>query len=676
MKIKFLLPLAVILVLLTACPSGVEPPETNPTEDGVFPPDDLSMVEFTDLDTLAPNARSLASDTEDWYKDQVFYHLWVSAFADSASDANTEGDIQGIIENLDYLQNDLGVTAIWLSPFFESGSNAPNRHNYDPTNLNKVNSVYGTNQNMYDLISAIHGRGMRVIFDHVPNHVSSSHPWFADSASSVNSAHRDWFIWRSSRPSGWTGWDSVSDFHGPQNGSYYYAIFWDGMPDLNYRTAAVRNAMGNAIIYWLNAGFDGLRVDAVKYLYEDWNTNGVTGKQEHPYTYKHFARIREDILEAYGNIAGAGGNYYKFMVAENWDSSRTNLLSYMETADNEPAFNMTLDFPFAYASGALNISDLDSHWSWASSTVPAAGGWMGTFQSNHDNVVSRPMTTFGNDPGKVRLASALQLTGPGTPFIYYGNEIGMTGAAGNDINLRQPFTWSAATTQKADAASLLNWHKHLNSLRVASPALRRGSYLRVGDAANNSYFAFEREYAGERIVVVANRTAGALGALSITLSAAATGADTLFGTVGASVSGSTLTVPAGLAGYGVRIIRLNQAEANGTLIGDIGYVAPPPPDVYLRGTVTNWNPGVLMSRSGDVHSYTLALTAGTHKFKFFDGAWYGSSDLTYDASVGPGDANPGVTTDVDSNLVFTLAAGGSCTFHFNIVTKRYSIDLP
>lgn len=328
MKIKHSISvLGILIILLTSCPSGTNVPESNPAEDGNFPPDTLDMVEFTALDTLNPHSRSLASDSADWYKDQVFYHLWMSAFADS--DYSGEGDIQGIINKLDYLQNDLGVTAIWLSPFFKSGSSLPNRHNYDPTDLNAVNPVYGSNTKMYELIEKVHGRGMRIIFDHVPNHVSSKHPWFTDSASSVNSDHRDWFVWRSSQPSGWTGFDSQSDFHRYSNGFYYYGVFWDGMPDLNYRTAAVRNAMGNAIIYWLNAGFDGLRVDAVKYLYEDWSTSG-SGYQNQEYTYKHFARIREEILDAYGSILGTGGNFHKFMVAENWDSNRGNLLSYMK----------------------------------------------------------------------------------------------------------------------------------------------------------------------------------------------------------------------------------------------------------------------------------------------------------------------------------------------------------
>ena len=331
-----------------------------------------------------------------------------------------------------YLQNDLGVTAIWLSPIFESASNDQNLHGYDTTNHFRVDPRLGSNYRLQDLIRQVHQRGMRIIFDYVPNHVSNQHPWFIASASNTTNKYRNWFIWKSSRPSGWTGWDSSSDFHGPINGYYYYGLFWEGMPDLNYDEQAVREMMANILLGWLNFGFDGIRVDAVKYLYENWSTNG-SGYKDQPKTFEHWQNVRA-LINQYKDIG-----YAKFMVAENWTDDQDNLLQYM-LKDTTPGFNMTLDFPFALAAATLDTTTIDSHWQWVQTTVIPSGGWMGTFTSNHDNVVSRPMTNFNGDAGKVRLQAALQLTGLGTPYIYYGNEIGMTGQTGDDINLRQPFT--------------------------------------------------------------------------------------------------------------------------------------------------------------------------------------------------------------------------------------------
>lgn len=666
-SIVFLLALAFLLV---ACPSG-----TTPGAPVVSP----DTYRFTALNPLTPHSRSLAAEDADWYKDEIFYHVWMSAFADS--DSNGEGDIRGIINNLDYLADDLGVTALWLSPFFKSGSGASNRHNYDVTDLYTVNPVYGTNADMYELIEEAHNRGLRLIFDHVPNHVSNDHPWFTQSAASADNPLRSWFNWRSTRPAGWTGWDSYSDFHGPIDGHYYYGVFWDGMPDLNYRTAAVRNAMGNAVIYWLNAGFDGIRVDAVKYLYEDWNTSG-SGYADQPETFRHFGRIRADILDAYGRLAGPGGHYHKFMVAENWDYNRTNLLSYMQH-DGEQLFNMTLDFPFASAAMSRNYSDLINHWQWAASTVDSSGGWMGSFLNNHDNVFNRPINHLGGDEGLVRLTAALKLTGVGTPFIYYGNETGMPqGAFADDRRHRTPFDWSRVTSQRGQADSLLTWHKALNTLRKDSAALRRGSVSLLRNDA--SIFAFERAHEGERVVVVANKTSSALGGFTLTVSSAAD-ADTLFGTTGATISGGTLTIPAGLAGYAVRVIRLGTAEDGLTLIQDIGYTAPPPPpfpaEMYLKGSFATWTsiPENLMTRDAGTQLFTktVNLPAGEATFKFHDNAspsanWYGYAQLGYDASLGPADPAPALSTDVDGNIIFT-ATGGSYTFRFKYDEMTWSL---
>lgn len=524
---------------------------------------DLAL--FTTLETITPNGRSLSGTETDWYKDAIFYHVWVPSFFDGPDVGTIEGDLKGLIEKLPYLKDELGVTALWLSPIFNSASGSSNRHNYDVTDHFTVHPALGTNQDLYDLIQAVHTRGMRIIWDHVPNHVSNQHPWFSESKNASSSKNK-WFIWTSQKPSGFTGFDSFSDFRGPLNGLYFYALFWDGMPDLNYRNSQVRDAMGNIIIHWLNAGFDGLRVDAVKYLYEDWSSP-TTGYREHPLTYSHFRQIRTQILDNYSEATLAGGPYPKFMVAENWDSNRTNLLSYM-SKDGSPIFQMTLDFPFAYAAAGLNWADLRSHWEWVNSTVIPAGGWMGSFLSNHDNVVSRPVTQHGGDSGRVRVATALNLLGLGTPFIYYGNEIGMTGAAGNDINLRTKFNWSTKITQETTPNSLLKWHQALIQLRKNQGALRRGNYTNLITSKDSEILAFERDFENDKLVVVISNSSQSQSGVTITLPSAATQANTLWGTTGTTVSDLTLSLNS-MVPYGVRVIKLGEAEDGSTAFEDI-----------------------------------------------------------------------------------------------------------
>lgn len=650
--------LIAVSILITGCGGSSE-------TGGNFDPTEAA---FLNLNELNPDARSLGATESDWYKDAIFYHVWMSAFSDGP-DTDTEGDIPGIIAKLDYLQNDLGVTAIWLSPFLPSASGAANRHNYDATDHYSVNSVYGSTDDLNDLIEQVHSRGMRIILDWVPNHVSSQHPWFIESASSTTSLKRDWFIWRSSRPGGWTGWDADSDFH-PDSGSYFYGVFWSGMPDLNYRNQEVRDAMGNGIIHWLNAGFDGIRVDAVKYLYEDWNTNGA-GYSDQPLTFSHYEFIRSDILDRYSNVSGSGGNLHKFMVAENWTGDRANLLKYMDTG-SAPAFHMTLDFPFAYAAASLNAGELDSHWKWVKQSVEPVGGWMGPFTSNHDNVISRPMSNFNGDAAKVRAQAALLLTGVGTPYLYYGNEIGMTGIAGNDANLRTPLDWTEVTAQKADGQSLLSWHKALTALRRERISLRRGSYSLIQNSGG--IFAFERAHESERTLVVFNLS-GTTKSPALTLGTTPGATVTRLGSNALSSSGKTVTLN-NMTGYAVRVIALEAGATGTTPFNDIPYVAPPY-QVYLRGTFVSggWNPGSLTAESGGIHSISIAIpSTGVKEFKFFDGStWFGFANTTYDAALG-GDA--GFSFSGPDNITFTASVTGTYTFYFKPANSTFSVDAP
>ncbi len=450
---------------------------------------DVAPDVFQNLIPIEPDpVLSLPADG-DWYKDAVFYHIWVNAFHDSTG--NGIGDIRGITLKLDYLQ-ELGVTALWLSPFFRSASQSINLHMYDTIDHYAVDPRFGTVEDVEELIAEAHARDMRLIFDWVPNHVSSSHPWFTESARfDTEKAH--WFVWR----------DSPGALRGPwgqmvwhqRNSRFYYGVFWGGMPDINFWNVHAKDAITNTAIYWLNKGFDGMRIDAVRYLYEDQDET-LGRYADLPETIQYFQAIREQILDVYTDLG-----YSKFMVAENWTDNRASLERYMHD-QGRPGFHMTLDFPFATHASGRNAAGLDAHWRWVDNSIHAQGrGWMGTFLSNHDDVVRRPASVQRNEE-LLKAIVGVQLTGVGTPFLYYGNEIGMpdvpmpSGAGHEDRRHRQPFEWSLVEQQTHDPNSLLNWHRDLGDLRNARESLRRGDYSRI-DPQPSPLFAYQRWLADE-----------------------------------------------------------------------------------------------------------------------------------------------------------------------------------
>lgn len=466
------------------------------------PPADLSPSPgtFRNLSEIEPDQIiSLGAETQDWYKDSVFYHIWINAFNDSTGDGI--GDIPGITARLDYLA-DLGVTGIWLSPFFSSSSEEINLHMYDTVDHYTVDPRFGSNDDLEELLVEAHARNMRVIFDWVPNHVSDQHPWFIDSAAGENDRD-DWFVWRD-RPGSQEGPWGQGVWHRHSNGRFFYGVFWRGMPDINFRSQAAKDAITNVAVYWLNKGFDGIRVDAVKYLYEDEKSE-AGGYDDQNETFEYFQAFRSQILDTYSQHTDNNGNaFHKFMVAENWTHDRNNLERYMYE-NGKTGFHMTLDFPFAGAVRGRIPFQLENHWNWVSESLNPEG-WMGTFLSNHDNVVPRPFSVHGAN--LVRAAVAAQLLGPGTPFLYYGNEIGMPdssqfgGAPHEDRRHRQAFDWTAAEEQLQQETSLLSFHRDLIELRNDRASLRRGDTQVL--ATSDQGIVFVRSYNNERSLIAIN----------------------------------------------------------------------------------------------------------------------------------------------------------------------------
>ena len=467
-KVKFYL-CAVLLsaVLFASCSNG--------SSSGN---DDSSFVSVED-------AKHQSSGLKDgWWNDTAFYHIWVKSFCDSNGDGC--GDFNGIKSKLDYIKNDLGCDGIWLSPIFEcdykSKSPSVNMHGYDVNDYYAVNSYFGTEDDLLSLIDACHEQGIKIIFDFVPNHTGKGNAWFTDSCEGGNK--KDWYVWNNSKLNWNPGMGSSDTWHkNPKGNDYYYAAFWEGQPDLNFRNYEVREEMKNVVRYWLNKGFDGLRVDAVRYLIETENSLVDT-----PETHAWFNELRTEVIDSYKEISP------KFMVCEAWIEHNRSALDAYFGSEQKPEFNMVLDFD--QGRGCYNsIYESDSRI--LTSTLyknPSEIKAYGTFIGNHDEYMGRIGTRFGGYASSIKLITAMSLLRPTVPFIYYGNEIGMQeGNYNGDLRLRTPLDWEDVEKQRNDNSSILSLNKALLVLRKEYPALFRNgtvTELKSQTVDNNENFVY------------------------------------------------------------------------------------------------------------------------------------------------------------------------------------------
>ena len=467
-KVKFYL-CAVLLsaVLFASCSNG--------SSSGN---DDSSFVSVED-------AKHQSSGLKDgWWNDTAFYHIWVKSFCDSNGDGC--GDFNGIKSKLDYIKNDLGCDGIWLSPIFEcdykSKSPSVNMHGYDVKDYYAVNSYFGTEDDLLSLIDACHEQGIKIIFDFVPNHTGKGNAWFTNSCEGGNK--KDWYVWNNSKLNWNPGMGSSDTWHkNPKGNDYYYAAFWEGQPDLNFRNYEVREEMKNVVRYWLNKGFDGLRVDAVRYLIETENSFVDT-----PETHAWFNELRTEVIDSYKEISP------KFMVCEAWIEHNRSALDAYFGSEQKPEFNMVLDFD--QGRGCYNsIYESDSRI--LTSTLyknPSEIKAYGTFIGNHDEYMGRIGTRFGGYASSIKLITAMSLLRPTVPFIYYGNEIGMQeGNYNGDLRLRTPLDWEDVEKQRNDNSSILSLNKALLVLRKEYPALFRNgtvTELKSQTVDNNENFVY------------------------------------------------------------------------------------------------------------------------------------------------------------------------------------------
>ncbi len=502
---KFLALLSIFLVaaVLAACqPAAPAPTQTNTAPTQPPAPTNTPAPTATDVPTPTP---TIIPAEQGWWNDAIFYEIFVRSFYDSNGDG--KGDFNGLVEKLDYLNdgdptttNDLGINALWLMPITES----PSYHGYDVVDYYAADREYGTKEDFQRLVEEAHKRGIRIIIDLVLNHTSTQHPWFKASRSG-EAPYTDYYVWRDEDP-GFKGPWGQKVWIKASNNRYYYAVFWDQMPDLNLENPAVTQEIYDITRFWLEEmNVDGFRLDAIRHFIEDGPAQENT-----PATHTWL----QEYFKFYKSV-----DPHAFTVGEAW--TLTPLVIDYVGDEVDIAFEFDLAEAFLdTARGPLAVP-LYNQMQIVLDSYPK--GQYGVFLTNHDqNRVMSQLDTLE----RAKLAATLMLTSPGVPFIYYGEEIGMTGIK-PDENLRRPMQWDAGSAkvgfttglpwyapatdfitsnvarQSRDNESLLSHYRSLIALRNAHPAMRTGDTMLL-DAGSARLFAMLRYNEDEAFLVLVN----------------------------------------------------------------------------------------------------------------------------------------------------------------------------
>lgn len=449
---------------------------------------------------------SVAAPNE-WWRHAVCYEVFVRSFYDSNGDGI--GDLKGLTSRLDYINDgkprsarSLGANCIWLMPVAKS----PSYHGYDVTDYYHVNPDYGTDADFRELVKEAHKRGIRVIVDFVPNHTSSEHPAFQAALRDTTSPYRDWYRWSSTKPKQPGTWGQEVWHKSPVRDEYYYGLFWGGMPDLNYEKPAALQEMEKVAAYWVHTmGVDGFRIDAASHLVEEGDalrnapgTNVVLRK---------FAAALSSMSPR------------PFTVGEVWTDSAATLARYYPD-------QLDMYFAFTTADATLTAAKTGDARHLVNSLRELGRfppGRLAPLLTNHDQ--PRVMTRLSGAVTKARIAAVALFSLPGTPFFYYGEEIGMSGDK-PDPQIRTPMQWSSASyggftgghpweglqpdwlTVNVEAesnkkTSLLNLYRTLIHTRLQHEGLASGD-VAVVPTADSSLVALLRKSTREEILVVLN----------------------------------------------------------------------------------------------------------------------------------------------------------------------------
>lgn len=503
-----------------------------------------------------------------WWKEAVAYQVYPRSFNDSNGDGI--GDLPGLIEKLDYLEN-LGIDVIWLSPMYPS----PNDDNgYDISDYKGIMSEFGTMDDFDQLLSNIHQRGMKLILDLVVNHTSDEHPWFIESKSSKASAKRDWYIWADPKPDGSepNNWESI--FNGStwefdeSTKQYYFHLFSKKQPDLNWENPDVRQAVFDMMNWWFEKGIDGFRVDAITHIKKNFEAGDLPipdGKKfapafdvdmNQPGIQEWLQEMKDKSLSRYDIMTVGEANGVTPNDAEEW------------VGEEKGKFNMIFQFEHLglWSTGDTKFDvkaykQVLNRWQKQLENV----GWNALFIENHDQ--PRRVSTWGDDKNYWYESATSHATAyflqQGTPFIYQGQEIGMTNypfesiesfndvavkteyqivkKEGGDVNqlldkykmenrdnARTPMQWNNSinggfTTGKPwfhvnpnyteinvkqqlnDKFSILSYYKALIQLKKSDLIYTYGKFSMV-DAENEQIFAYTRSFKNNTVLIVANLT--------------------------------------------------------------------------------------------------------------------------------------------------------------------------
>ncbi|CAG9338087.1 TPA: alpha-glucosidase [Clostridium perfringens] len=503
-----------------------------------------------------------------WWKELIAYQIYPKSFMDSNGDGI--GDIQGIISKLDYLK-DLGIDLIWLCPMYKS----PNHDNgYDISDYKDILDEFGTMDDFNELLNEVHNRGMKLIIDLVINHTSHEHPWFIESRSSRDNPKRDWYIWREGKgyeePNNWESIFKGSAWEFCENSEEYYLhLFAKEQPDLNWENKEVRRELYNMINWWLDKGIDGFRVDAISHIKKEEGLKDMDNPEGLKYVSSfekhmnveginsHLKELKEETFSKYDIVTVGEANGVSANEADHW------------VAEDDGTFNMIFQFEhlnlWNYEEGqgfdVKAYKDVLTNWQ----NSLEGKGWNALFIENHD--IPRVVSTWGNDKEYLtecaKAFGAIYFLQKGTPFIYQGQELGMTNVKYHSIceyddvktintyneriesgvseeialkeawvtsrdNSRTPMQWNSSKNagftcgkpwigvnenyktinvevEERDENSVLNFYKKLIKLKKSNEALIYGVYDLILEEDEN-IFAYTRTLNNDKFLIMANLT--------------------------------------------------------------------------------------------------------------------------------------------------------------------------
>ena len=506
-------------------------------------------MRLTNLPVILTSFLALATSANaatKWWQNSTVYQIYPRSFQDTNGDG--VGDLNGITERLDYLA-DLGVDALWISPFYPSSMKD---FGYDIADFSGVDPLFGTLADFDRLVAETHKRGMRLIMDYVPNHSSDEHPWFKESRSSRDNPKRDWYVWRDGRsvnqlPSNWLSVFGGSAWTLDQTtGQYYYHQFLREQPDLNWRNPEVQDAMLGAMKFWLDRGVDGFRVDAINHAFE---TEELRDEPANP-SYDDSKPEYDSLLHPFTTDQPGNHDVVRAMrkLVDKYPGDRVLITEAYLPYDRQALYYGTRTAPEAQLPFNFQLLELPK---WTAEAVATkvneyeaalpAHGWPNYVLSNHD----KPRLASRLPAGQVRIAAMVLLTLRGTPTLYYADELGAPNVAippervqdpveikapgkgfGRDPS-RTPMLWDAspysgfstvepwlpvepnfatlnAAAQSCDPSSVLSLYRALLQLRRSNTALQVGSYKQI--AAPKGVFAFVRQDGAKKVLVALNFT--------------------------------------------------------------------------------------------------------------------------------------------------------------------------